>query len=288
MSGMLRAAAEHSVPFGTRVWARIHSGEAKGLWLKLDPRWHRSYLEGSHETGIQSLLRDLLRPGDAFYDVGAHIGFFSIIAARLVGRDGRVFAFEAAPENVEALEQNARKNDLRQIVINPVAIWSKCGNLTFGRPYSGALAGAILDASCQGSCGPECLQIQVPTITLDHFAESHCAPKVIKIDVEGAEAEVLKGATRLVEQSRPALICEVHNQPAAASVQAWLANNGYQFEWMAGGGEFPRHLVAHPQSVAHIAAGSIHEQIASNCSEPDPVNSEEHGCPRTLGSHREA
>jgi FkbM family methyltransferase len=213
--------------------------------------------------GIQSLLRDLLRPGDVFYDVGAHIGFFSIIAARLVGNDGRVFAFEAAPENVSALEQNARKNDFGQIVINPVAVWSKCGNFSFGRPYPGALAGAILDATSQGSCGPASLQIQVPTITLDRFAESHSPPKLIKIDVEGAEPEVLEGATRLAAQNRPALICEVHHQRAAASVQAWLANNGYQFKWMTGGRAFPRHLVAQPQCAAHIASRRIHEQIAS-------------------------
>jgi FkbM family methyltransferase len=263
LSALLRATVQHAIPFGTRVWVRIHSGVGKGLWLKLDPRWHKAYLEGSYEPGIQNLLCEYLRPGDVLYDVGAHIGFFSIIAARLVGRGGKVFAFEAAPENVTALEQNVRKNELCQIEINPVAVWCKCGKLNFGRPYAGALAGAVFELGAQGSPPTSNLQIEVPATTLDRFLEKHQPPRLIKIDVEGAEAEVLEGAKRLFEQYRPVLICEVHHQRAAMSVQKWLAQTGYELQWLAGAQTFPRHLVAHPEYVAHAPSINVHIQIAS-------------------------
>jgi len=257
------AAVRYALPFGTKVWARIHSGEGKGLWLKVDPRWHKAYLEGSYEPGIQKLLREHLRPGDVFYDVGAHIGFFSIIAARLVGRSGRVFAFEAAPENVAALEQNVRKNAFQQIAIKQVAVWSKCGRIGFGRPYSGALAGAVIELAQGVSQATDDLQFEVPGITLDYFAETHLAPTLVKIDVEGAEGDVLEGATSLFHRHRPALICEVHHRRAATSVHEWLIHNGYEAEWLTGEPAFPRHLLARSAQTSRISSANVRVQVTS-------------------------
>jgi hypothetical protein len=67
---------------------------------------------------------------------------------------------------------------------------------------------------------------------------------VVKIDVEGAEEEVLKGAFEVFRGSQPTLICEVHNERAAKGVADWLANMNYQSEWLPDRPEFPRHLVA--------------------------------------------
>ena len=64
LGSVSRAAIRYALPFGTKVWAGIHSGEGRGLWLKVDPRWHKAYLEGSYEPGIQKLLREHLRPDD--------------------------------------------------------------------------------------------------------------------------------------------------------------------------------------------------------------------------------
>ena len=262
LQSVLRTTVRRALPFGTRVWACVHSGEAKGLWLNIDPRWHKAYLEGSYEPGIQKLLREHLQPGGVFYDIGAHIGFFSIIAARLVGRNGRVFAFEAAPENVAALEQNVRRNQLCQIEINPVAVWSKCGHLSFGRPYAGALAGAVLELDPRASRAGSDLQIEVPATTLDSFVGKHLPPTLIKIDVEGAEAEVLEGAKKLFQQNRPVLICEVHHENAATSVERWLTQLGYRFGWLAGEQVFPRHLIAHPEQTENPPSMDWHAQAA--------------------------
>ena len=83
-------------------------------------------------------------------------------------------------------------------------------------------------------------------MTLDDFAADHASPVVVKIDVEGAEEEVLKGADQVFRRSQPTLICEVHNERAAIGVAVWLANMGYQSEWLPDRSEFPRHLVARP------------------------------------------
>jgi FkbM family methyltransferase len=263
LGSMLRATVQFALPFGTKVWARIHSGEGKGLWLKIDPRWHKAYLEGSYEPGIQKFLREHLQPGDVFYDVGAHIGFISIIAARLVGESGSVFAFEAAPENVAALEHNVRRNALWQVHIHSVAVWSRCGKIGFRRPYPGALAGVVLDPDPGVSRAVDDLRIEVPATTLDRFVEKHLPPTLVKIDVEGAEAEVLDGAKKLFQESRPVLICEVHHQRAAMSVQESLRRNHYAFEWLTEDQPFPRHLIAQPERTTTISSVNVHAQVAS-------------------------
>lgn len=81
VGGVLRRIARRVLPYGTRAWVQVRNGLGKGLWLHFDPRYEHSYLNGAHEPEVQRLLAEWLRPGDVFYDIGAHIGFFSLIAA---------------------------------------------------------------------------------------------------------------------------------------------------------------------------------------------------------------
>jgi hypothetical protein len=81
-------------------------------------------------------------------------------------------------------------------------------------------------------------------VTLDDFARRHGAPMLVKMDVEGGEAEVLKGALRVFSDSRPRLLCEVHHEAAARAVRDWLRERSYTFEWMEEEPTFPRHLHA--------------------------------------------
>src|SRR5271170_3898838 len=97
-------ACAHSVmlrlmPAGTRLAIRVRKGTGAGLRLSLDPRYEAQYAAGFHETVLLACLAAHLKPGDVLYDVGAHIGYISLVAARLVGPSGKVFAFEADPEN---------------------------------------------------------------------------------------------------------------------------------------------------------------------------------------------
>jgi len=240
-----RAVMCRTLPFGTKVWARVHAGPAKGLWLKVDPRKEKPFLEGYHELAIQKALQQYLRDGDVFYDVGSHIGLLSLVAARMIGAKGEVQAFEAAPENIAAIEQHVQRNRFPQIRVNPVAVWSSTGRVSFHRPFLGSLRGVVVPA---GDSTPNALDCDVEATTLDYFVNSHRPPHVIKVDVEGAEPEVLRGADKVFNRYRPILICEVHNQEARTIVQEWLSTRGYAVEWMGERDTLPRHLVARPSS----------------------------------------
>ena len=100
------------LPTKTRIWSRINAGPGKGLWIRLDPRFEMDYVRGVYEEVVERTLPQKLRPGSVFYDVGAHIGLLSLVAARLVGTHGTVFAFEADPANAARVDEHARRNGL--------------------------------------------------------------------------------------------------------------------------------------------------------------------------------
>ena len=98
------------VPRGTLAWAQVQGGPAKGLWLHLNPRTGSLYFAGGCEPAVQEALAEHLRPGMVVADVGANIGFFALLAARLVGSTGRVFAFEADPEVATRFREHIVRN----------------------------------------------------------------------------------------------------------------------------------------------------------------------------------
>src|SRR5262249_52484605 len=108
----VRWASTKLVPRDSLTWVQVQRGPAQGLWLHLDPRTGRTYFEGGGEPEVQAALTEQLRPGMTFYDVGANIGFFSLLAARILGENGRVIAFEADPEIAVRLQENVSRNRL--------------------------------------------------------------------------------------------------------------------------------------------------------------------------------
>jgi FkbM family methyltransferase len=240
--GFLRRLVRRVVPVETHVWLRISGGLGKGLWVNLDPRFEMDYASGKYEPPIQQALSKHLKPGSVFYDVGAHVGIFSLFAARLVGTKGAVFAFEAYPDNAERIKEHVRRNMFDQIHVVPCAVWSSAGRLRFERAsaQSSKNQSAIATGPPVGSENT----IEVEAIALNDFAQAHPAPTLIKIDVEGAEADVLRGSEEIFARSKPILICEVHHVRAAEDVSRWLNERGYTFQWIEASSQFPRHLLA--------------------------------------------
>lgn len=245
LGGVLHKLAVNVLPSGTRVVTRVREGRGEGLLLSVDPRYEASYAAGFHEAALVEFLVAQLEPGDVFYDVGGHIGFISMVGARVVGTAGTVFVFEADPENAARILGHLQMNSLPQIEIVRAAAWSECKTLSFHRApgASSRNTGSVAEAEGSGNSGN---LIRVDAVTLDSFAAGHRAPAVVKIDVEGAEDEVLKGAEKLFRQSKPVLVCEVHHARAAENVHGWLATLGYQWKWLDNATQFPRHLVAQP------------------------------------------
>jgi FkbM family methyltransferase len=197
------------VPRDALTWVRVQSGAAQGLWLRLNPRTGKTYFEGGGETEVQAVLQSHLRAGMVFYDVGANIGLFSMIAARLVGTHGRVVSFEADPEIAARLREHVARNEFSWASVEETAVWSEATTVCFARtdPETSPDRGL---GRVVGNAGAD--TIKVNAMSLDEFALTHPVPDFIKCDVEGAEVEVFRGAQQLLKQKRPGIVCEMHSE----------------------------------------------------------------------------
>jgi len=225
----VRKLVHAAMPLGTKFWIQIPDGLGKGLWMYADPRFDLGYTNGDHEPWIQDLLKTELRPGDCYYDVGAHAGFFCLVASRFVGPSGKIVAFEPDPENAATLKANIAKNGLTQVTILEAAVWSSPGHVTFERASdaSNRTQGHVSSANDAGLH-----RISVPAVRLDDlvFGDGHPAPRLIKMDVEGAEWEALQGARRLLTEAQPKLLCEVHDVAQMCQIRAYVEGFGYTAE----------------------------------------------------------
>ena len=240
---LIHRAAASVLAVGQRTWVRIPGGLAQGLWLAVDTRFEPQFLSGHYELQAQEILSTYLRPGDCFYDVGAHVGFLSLCAARTVGESGLVVAFEPEPENAEVLREAARRNAMPQIRVIEAAVWSSSGPIDFQR--AGKASSRV-----DGQVGPianweDDNRVRIDGLSLDDFVQRSTfpLPKLLKIDVEAAESEVLKGASYLFHTHAPLLLCEIHNTSNEAAVCTWLKQRKYQVRWLGNRRPFPVHLL---------------------------------------------
>lgn len=200
----------------------IRSGEAAGLLLRV-PEASTIWLSGRVERPVQSALRKALRPGDVFFDVGAHLGFFTVLGARLVGATGKVVAFEPHRASVDALRANVELNRLANVVVVPKAASGARGEAVLGG-RSPALATLLENGIASGFAQ------SVETTSIDEFVTAHpdLVPTVIKIDVEGHEVEVLRGMNETLSHHSPVIVCEMHGRNA--SFARILRDLGYTLE----------------------------------------------------------
>lgn len=159
------------------------------------------YRMGTTEPELQALLARELTFGDVFYDLGANVGFFTLLAARLVGPGGRVVAVEPAPNTARKLQRNVDLNSLANVTVVEAAISACVGT---GRL---AIGDSSLDTRLTSDTG-----VAIDTVSLDHGVQrlGWPAPNVIKMDIEGAEVSALAGMTAIGDSSCPVIIIEVH------------------------------------------------------------------------------
>lgn len=202
----LKGGLRRLLPPPRRV-SRIPDGPGAGL--RFDPgAGNPAYASGSNERPVQDTLAKYLQDGAVFYDIGANVGFFTVIGARLVGQAGRVLAFEPVAANRRQLRRNLRLNRLRNVRISKLAVCDRCGEAEFCvTDYAG---GSVLASADHRA--PDVRRLtRVRTTTLDHLV-GDCgwpAPSVVKIDVEGAEHEVLLGMRETLKRHRPVMIYEI-------------------------------------------------------------------------------
>jgi FkbM family methyltransferase len=174
--------------------------------MELDLVHEKAYWLGHHEPELQETLREHVGQGSVVYDVGAHIGFFSLCSARL---GASVVAFEPDPGNAARLRRNVELNDAAVEVIEAAV--------------SDADGEVALDAGDSASERTIRPGRGVRAVTLSKFAAHRPPPTLIKIDVEGAEGRVLRGASSLLVQAAPVVVCEVHGEEAESEVRAALS-----------------------------------------------------------------
>lgn len=188
------------------------------------------------EPHVLRWIRESLRPGDTFFDVGAHQGWMSLVAAKRVGRRGKVVAFEPSPALVGVLKYHERVNRMSQLEVVAKAVADvSLARVPFhivdgGNSYLNSLVGNV----GRDVAGDRSSWIQVETVTLDTFwRNSGLEPAVIKIDVEGAELSVLRGADALLQACHTTLIVAVHptwmpQGQKAEDVFTLLQKHGYR------------------------------------------------------------
>lgn len=169
----------------------------------------------SYETHIVDWLKQFLKAGDTFWDIGANWGWISLPAARIVGSSGQVIAIEPSPSNLAWLKRHIALNGCETIVrvIEAAVCEQNGGVINFSLLDDGCSPSNSLmfSNSVNGEAPKVSREISVPAITLDSLFEQKRVPQLVKIDVEGAELKVLKGATQLLKsETAPILLLAVH------------------------------------------------------------------------------
>jgi len=153
---------------------------------------------------LSGLLRDVLRPGDAFVDGGAHVGLYTFLAAALVGPSGRVVAFEPALETMAMLRENHALNGFSWVTIHEVALADVQGRVPFWTLPRASGFSSLARPEVAGS-----RHVEVEITTLDDAVADLPRLKLVKLDLEGAECRAVRGAASLLEQTRPDFVIEV-------------------------------------------------------------------------------
>lgn len=238
LAGFLRRMLNRAAPHGLSQVV-IAGGELAGLRFSLDLQSEKDYWLGTYEPDLQAAVGELLQPGWTAYDVGANVGYISLLLARKLGPQGQVIAFEALPENVERLQANLALNSgLARVVAYHRAV------IDTTRPVSFLLGPSDDTGKAAGSAGRQGLEysraIEVPGLALDDFVyqQGGPLPQVIKLDIEGGEVLALPGMQRLLAEARPLLLVELHGEQAAHSAWEILTRAGYRICRMRAG--YPR------------------------------------------------
>jgi FkbM family methyltransferase len=206
------------VPKGARV--PVLQGPLKGAWWIVGSATHGCWL-GSYEAGKQERFVVSIARGDIVYDVGANVGFYTLLASRVTGDQGHVYAFEPLARNLGYLRRHVELNRATNATVVAAAAAERTGEIGFtegGNPSTGR-------AEAGGT-------VLVPSVSLDEFVFGlrNPAPRLIKMDIEGGELAALRGALRTLRDVRPLLFLATHGVEVHRACLQLLRGIGYRLE----------------------------------------------------------
>jgi len=204
------------IPAKTRL--PVLQGALRGQRWIVGSSNHGCWL-GSYERNQQALFKEFIKEGDVVFDIGAHVGFYTLLGSLLVGSRGRVVAFEPIPENLGYLKQHLEINSVSNVEIIEAAVSDRRGH---DRLSSGP-SSSMWHLDAQG-------ELEVPTINLDELVlnEKLPPPNLIKMDIEGAEFLALSGSARVIEEFHPVLILSTHGYEIHYRCRSFLESAGYR------------------------------------------------------------
>jgi FkbM family methyltransferase len=212
-------------------------GPLRGMKVAFPP----GYLddEQGYEPAVTAALTRLATPGDMCADLGAHIGYFTLLMAKLSGPEGRVFSFEASPENARMVRRNVRINRLGdRVTVEEAAVM---GQTSQAVPVFAGRAGGSMEwttdekfASRDDPGHPNrAPALEIRGVALDDYFEPGSRLDLVKMDIEGAESQAVPGMVRVLREARPTIVLEFHREVGWPAIPA-LAEAGYAFSSLEG------------------------------------------------------
>lgn len=172
-----------------------------------------TYVAYPYEPEVVNILVNLVRRGWICADVGAHLGYYTLLLAKLTGAEGKVFSFEALPENAYWLKRNVHLNALdERVVVENLAVAEETGVRELRAPEHYTNEWSLVRGAPHGQ------SVSVSVTTLDTYFAQGPRLHFIKLDVEGAECLVLQGARSVLKRDRPLLLLELHGEEGRSSV----------------------------------------------------------------------
>lgn len=219
----------------------IRSGPLQGSRFGLFT--NARFIRGTYSKREVATIEQVIKPGDIVFDIGAHVGYVTLLASRLVGT-GRVLAFEPSPLNLAYLTRHIRINHLTNVEVFPIAIGLREGRSSFDMTGFGTGRGRLL-------ADPANHHPQVQVNALDELYDQGRLrdPTFIKMDIEGAEGDALRGAARMLARCRPTILLAVHGEAVKQECESLLRGLGYELSYLK-----PMTVMATPSRTEEIKA----------------------------------
>lgn len=207
-------------------YVNIKGGPLKGrkwIWIS-----GRKFIRGEQESYKTEAFLEHFSKGEIFFDIGAHIGYFSAIAAQINGDEGKIFAFEPRPMNAEFFRRHMQVNGFDKVVLFQAAVGSEDKDVLFDSAKGSATGRVTTDGD-----------LKVKQVSVDRMIADGTLPlpTFVKIDVEGGEIEVLKGLEKVIAQARPKMVIATHGPECHSFVLEYLEKHRYT------------HTILNPESI---------------------------------------
>jgi FkbM family methyltransferase len=235
--GKLLRAPLRLIPPSTVV--PILQGALRGKKWIVGSATHGCWL-GSYEYTKQKALQREMKTGHVVYDIGANVGFYSLLASTIVGETGHVYSFEPFPENLRELRKHLEMNRTRNCTVIDAAVSSADGEGIFD----------LADDRCMGHLAAVG-SLRVRTVTLDGMVLKRLIrpPNLMKIDIEGAEFGCLQGASNIIQGARPIIFLATHGREIHSACTELLVKWDYRLTSLDGKPmESADELVARPKN----------------------------------------